>query len=298
MANTLMRLYQEVLDNQRMVVYEYELAVISGLRQFEARIVPSGEDETVTFVRDVTALRQAEKQALELALEQERVHLLTEFIRTASHEFLTPLAIINSSADLILRIEDPDHRREKVSQITQQVSHVSKLVEMLLTVVTLETLHPDKNPIDLPDLVGGLCIEMRTLPEIGDRLRSTIALDLPVVNGYPAHLRMAIRNLIENAARYSKSDAPIFLRAFAQDAEVIIEVEDTGIGISQESIGHIFDTFWRSDEAHTTPGFGLGLAITRKVVELHGGRIEVTSEVGKGSLFRIRLPAERSDVPE
>ncbi|MDL1903071.1 PAS domain S-box protein, partial [Anaerolineae bacterium CFX9] len=197
MANTLMRLYQEVLDNQRMVVYEYELAVISGLRQFEARIVPSGEDETVTFVRDVTALRQAEKQAIELALEQERMRLLTEFIRTASHEFLTPLAIINSSADLILRIEDPDHRREKVSQITQQVSHVSKLVEMLLTVVTLETLRPDKNPIDLPDLVGGLCIEMRTLAEVGDRLRSTIALDLPVVNGYPAHLRMAIRNLIE-----------------------------------------------------------------------------------------------------
>jgi signal transduction histidine kinase len=139
---------------------------------------------------------------------------------------------------------------------------------------------------------------MRTLPEIGDRLRSTIALDLPVVNGYPAHLRMAIRNLIENAARYSKSDVPIFLRAFAQDADVIIEVEDEGIGISQESIGHIFETFWRSDEAHTTPGFGLGLAITRKVVDLHGGRIEVTSEVGKGSLFRIRLPVERSNVPE
>lgn len=298
MADTLMHIYEQVLLTRRTHIHEYTLKVPSGLREFEARIMPSGEDETVTFVRDVTAVRQAERQAIALQLEQERTRLLTEFIKNASHEFLTPLAIINSSAALILRASDPEVRRQKAEQISLQVSQITKLVDMLLMMVTLETLHPDKDRVDVNELLNVISMSFQHAQHTKDRFRSEIEPNLPAIMGYEKQLRTAVRNLLENAERYSEPDAPITLRAYSADGHVVIEIKDDGVGISADSLPHIFDTFWRQDEAHTTSGFGLGLSIVRKVIDLHDGEIEVESELGKGSVFRIHLPAASPVSPD
>jgi signal transduction histidine kinase len=108
-------------------------------------------------------------------------------------------------------------------------------------------------------------------------------------------LREAVRQIVDNALRYTPDGGKIALTCGAADGNVWLEVRDTGPGIPEEDRARIFETFWREDAAHSTPGFGLGLTIARKIIALHGGKIEVESEVNVGSVFRVVLPAAPSE---
>jgi signal transduction histidine kinase len=113
--------------------------------------------------------------------------------------------------------------------------------------------------------------------------------NLAIVADY-THFRQAIHQLVDNAIRYSHDGATITIRAFERQDQVILAIKDEGIGISADEMPFIFNRFWRKDTAHTEAGLGLGLSLAQKIVELHGGKIEVESEHGKGSMFRIVLP--------
>ncbi|MEO0564912.1 MAG: sensor histidine kinase, partial [Chloroflexota bacterium] len=115
-----------------------------------------------------------------------------------------------------------------------------------------------------------------------------------VVRGNPSQLWQALVALMENAIRYTPEAGRIVLRSRHQADHAILEVEDDGIGIAEEDLARIFDRFYRVDSAHSTPGFGLGLSIAKKVIEAHKGQISVQSDVGEGSLFRITLPLHSS----
>jgi two-component system sensor histidine kinase BaeS len=114
---------------------------------------------------------------------------------------------------------------------------------------------------------------------------------LPAVQGEANLLSDAIRELLDNAVRFTPDGGAIMLRAQAQGNWLLVEVEDEGTGIAPADLARIFETFWRQDKAHTTRGFGLGLPLVQRVVELHGGHVEVESQPGEGSLFRVVLPA-------
>jgi len=124
----------------------------------------------------------------------------------------------------------------------------------------------------------GLSIELNLQP------------DLPKIQGDIAELQLALSHLLKNAISFT-SQGRISVRAFSQQNTIIVEIKDTGIGIPEDDWERIFERFYRVDQARSTPGAGLGLAITRKIIKDHDGKIEVESVLGQGSLFRITLPA-------
>jgi PAS domain S-box-containing protein len=249
-------------------------------------------------LRDVTLEQQAiaereqmREQEMEIMLEKERIHLLNQFIQHAAHEFRTPLTVINSSAALLERIEDAERRRKKAQTIQAQVQRTSNLVDMLLKMVNLESDVPEARvSVNVSQLVGGACQQTRL--KYGDHplLEWEQSLQPLRVKGNATQLLEAITQILDNAYRFTPPDGTIAVRVLSQSEKVVIEVQDTGSGIRESDIPRIFETFWRQDEAHSTPGFGLGLTIARRIAQMHDGDIEVKSQIGHGSLFRIILP--------
>lgn len=227
-----------------------------------------------------------------LALEKERLRMLTQFIRGAAHEFRTPLTIINSSASLLSKTEEPEKRRHRVKQIEQQVFGIAQLVDRLLQMSKLEAISTlNHRPVNVSTLLASIVSEISFGKDSGPDVHLEHQPDLPPAAGDAQQLQDAFYHVIENAYRLTPHDGCIRVSTAATSEHIVVEVEDTGPGIPPEHLDKIFETFWRQDmEARTTPGFGLGLSIAQKIIHLHNGHIEVESEVGKGSLFRITLP--------
>jgi signal transduction histidine kinase len=117
---------------------------------------------------------------------------------------------------------------------------------------------------------------------------STLPDDL-MIQGNLDYLYQAIASILDNAIRYTAPGGTVTLRSYQRESQIVLEVQDTGSGIDDQTLPHIFERFYRADQAHSTSGFGLGLPIAQKIVERHGGHIEVESKVAKGSVFRIVL---------
>lgn len=243
------------------------------------------------YVIDINERKQAQQRQLELLLEKERLNLLSMFIQHAAHEFRTPLSIINSSTYLMSRLEDPEQRARKARQVEEQVRLLTRLLDMLLTTARLES--PDaleQKVVDVTMLIQQVCADMSEKTGGQPRLHCEGELRLPPVIGDAHYLKVALTELLNNAIRYTPPDGTVTIAARIEEQGLWLRIEDTGCGIAPEALPHIFETFWRSDEAHTTPGFGLGLPIARRIMEYHGGEITVASEVGRGTRFEVRLP--------
>lgn len=243
--------------------------------------------------------KRAEEQRLRLRLEQERMRILTNFITKASHEFRTPLSIINNGIYLINRIADPDRQQQQLAMMKDQVDHITELVDNLATVTRLDGgVEFSQETTQINELVSVLVSELR--PET-DRKNHSVNLslqdDLPLVVGEADYLKLALRNVVLNALHYTPEDGVVTLSTHATEGTVVIEVQDTGSGISEEEQHHIFERFYRVDQAHSTRGFGLGLPISQKIIEGHGGKIEVDSQPGQGSTFRIIMPVANTKIP-
>lgn len=277
------------LKTGREVIHEYDLKIGEELRHFEARIVASGPEEVVTLVRDITELKQARQREFEIALEKERARVLTTFMQHASHEFRTPLTIINSSASLIALHEDADARQQKATRIREQVKRITALVDMILQMVRIES---GAHPMGLVHVDELLRRSVHLMQERHPKAQIVIQVEpgLPVIHGNERLLHEALEALIDNALRFSPEQGTVTISAACAADAVVITVQDEGPGIPKEEQALIFETFWRKDAAHTTPGFGLGLALARRIAELHNGTLSVESQVGQGSRFHLRLP--------
>jgi PAS domain S-box-containing protein len=295
LAEELVRSIEKVLDTSEMDVQEYRLVVDGEIIYREARTVPAAFDEVFMLIRDITERKQAEAEHLELALTRERTELLKEFVDTISHDLKTPLTIINTSLYLLERATDPVNQRVKVDQIKEQVQHLGKLIQDILTLSRLDTL-PDftAHALDINRLLLQVQAQLNALAE---ERQLTLNMDLDPnvapVWGNGEDLQRAFTNLVENALRYTLVDGTVTIRTFEQADHITIEVSDTGIGIAEADLPHIFEHFYRADQARPvdTGGTGLGLAIVKKIVNQHHGSIEVESRVGEGSTFRVTLPA-------
>jgi signal transduction histidine kinase len=246
-------------------------------------------------VQDITDKHIAEQKSFELALQREQTRLLRDFITKASHEFRTPISLINSS---IYLLEKTDERRaDRISIIRNQTTMLTNLVEHLVTMVTLDSGVTMKyRRLALNSLINMAIVAYSDALEAYS-LKLDLADDLPMINGDARYLHMALLELLENATDHTPKGSEITIRSYSPDEKTIcLEIKDTGGGIQLEDLPYIFDRFYRADESHTTRGFGLGLPIARVIIEAHHGKISVESQPGKGSTFTIRfLVADQTD---
>jgi len=240
---------------------------------------------------DITERKQIQQREFEYALEKERLRLLTDFIKDAAHEFRTPLSTINSNVYLLKASEDQDYRLRKAQQIDLQVTRIQRLVDMLLMVVRLESGYALRlSTIDIVAIITALSNDMQVRYGDAPTLIIKIEDNFPTIVGDVTYLTEAFKQILDNAYRFTSDDGELLIVAYTQNRHVWIEFHDTGAGIAENALSHIFDTFWRQDVAHSTPGFGLGLTIAKKIIEDHRGAIQVDSTLGEGTCFTVKLP--------
>jgi PAS domain S-box-containing protein len=291
---------EHLQGRQPLYEVEYRLRAKGGGWRWilsRGRVVERAEDGTPLRMTgthlDITERKMSQQQAMEVELERERMQVLLGFVRDTSHEFRTPLSIINTKLYLLERVTDPTQRSAYIRGIQAQVENIVTLLESLVLMSRLDQadIATQFSLIRLDAVLQAL--RSRIADSIQQRKLSLdfeIAADLPLIYGDYDMLARALLNILDNAIRYTPANGRVSVRAFAKEEQVWVEVQDTGIGIALEAVPHIFDSFYRVDKAHTTPGFGLGLSISQRIIARHGGTIEVESEPGAGTTLRVLLP--------
>ncbi len=217
------------------------------------------------------------------------------FVAHAAHDLRSPLAGIRLRLDMLQGHcrQDPELVQRYLGQMEQEVDYLKRLVDHLLVLSTLDAGEDaPTSALDLAPLLYEVTDEMSLLArEAGLRLTVEVPAHLPPVEANADQMRAVIRNLLDNAIKYTTRGGMITLCARG-DEKMVITVSDTGIGIPAESLPHIFERFYRVDKAHSRQqgGSGLGLAMVRSIVEARGGEIAVDSEPGRGSVFTLSLP--------
>lgn len=227
------------------------------------------------------------------------VKRIRQFSGDASHELRTPLTILRGETEVGLRwAKTTEEMRNILQSNMEEIDRMSRIIEDLLTLAKSESgeLPLSIREISLSDLLQELYLQGRTLAEpknievtLGHKVNSEI-----VIRGDDLRLRQLFLNLISNAIRYTQDNGTVNIDVDRQDTQVIIEISDNGIGIPPKHLPHIFERFYRTDEARnrSTGGTGLGLAIVKWVADAHNGTIRVTSTPDVGSTFSISLPVD------
>ncbi|MBL8157263.1 MAG: PAS domain-containing protein, partial [Anaerolineae bacterium] len=245
---------------------------------------------------NITDRKTSEAQRLELVAERQRSHVLRQFIDDASHDLRTPLATIFTSLFMLQRLVPPDLQLTRhLDTVNEQASHLRNSLDDLLLMSRLDDpdLGLDCRPLDIAQIIRDL--HSHDLPQAekqGIMLRLDVTSESVFISGHHDYLVRAIRNLVVNAFQHTPVGGTITLRVTCTGRDALIDVQDSGAGIPSEALPHIFDRFFRAEKARSTHTgrIGLGLPLTGRIVELHGGQISVQSSLGSGSLFRICLP--------
>lgn len=221
-------------------------------------------------------------------------HQLRQFTADASHELRTPVALIRTTAELTLRQDrSVDEYRSSLRRIQEEAQELTAVIESLMELTRADSGQSGFSlvPLDVRELVS----EIRTQVEPAtaqNKLDLGVHLppEVPSVLGDRGALRRLLLVLMDNAIKFTAAPGRIDLRVASASNEVVLEVEDSGIGISDRDLPRIFDRFYQVDGSRSSGGVGLGLSIARWIVECHNGRIEVHSTLGQGSVFRVFLP--------
>ena len=221
-----------------------------------------------------------------------------DFVANASHEMKTPVAGILAAAETLhdaIR-EDPAEAERFAANLAKEARRLSNLIQDLLDLARLDQVPAEARVTRMSELVR------RVVDEAGDDARekhldleSHIAADVEVA-GRPGDLELLTRNLLDNAIRYTPEGGSVAVDLLQEDGNATLSVRDSGIGIPAKDLPRIFERFYRVDKARAreTGGTGLGLSIVRHIAESHGGTVTAESELGRGSMFTVSLPARRS----
>jgi PAS domain S-box-containing protein len=253
------------------------------------------------LVQDVTERKRVEREALRSALEHETATLLAGFIRDTSHDLRTPLSVIVTNTYLLRRHLVESSQIKRLEVIDSQVKRLERLINELHMMSSLDAIQRSDlalQPLDLNQLILNVTFTNAILLR---EKNQTLQLELepeppPMIEGDESQWQLVMLNLIENAHLYSPPDSQIIVRTKRADEQVIIQVVDHGEGIASAHLPLIFDRFYKVDSARSTNrgGAGLGLAIVRKIVTLHGGTVSVESAPGNGSTFTVTMPLRPS----
>jgi signal transduction histidine kinase len=251
-------------------------------RWLRAQALPVGDDGSVLLViRDVTEAKRLDA-------------VRRDFVANASHELKTPAASIQAAAETIrtASLDDPDVIPRFAAQLEREAVRLSRIVSDLLDLSRLESGSELEEAVAVDAVLRD---EVERFEDAAAEARVALAAHaevVPRVRGSARDLALLVRNLVDNAVRYTREGGRVDVELSASDGDVVLVVRDTGLGIPQRDLPRIFERFYRVDRARSreTGGTGLGLAIVRHIVENHGGRISVRSELGRGTSFEVRLP--------
>lgn len=259
------------------------------------------EEQNARLEDDVAARTQViaeQARDLQVALEaQQELNVLQRtFVSMASHEFRTPLAIIDGSAHAALRRVnrgelDPEFIALKLSDIRRSVVRMIMLMDSTLAAARAEDagFHPNIQPLDPRSVVEEIC---RNHAQATPTHR--VNLDIAAAPGEmlvdQSALAQIVSNLVSNAVKYSPTADSVDVRVWQDGADVMIAVQDHGVGIPEDEIARLCDRFFRASTSTGIPGTGIGLNLVKILLESHCGRIEVTSRVGEGTRFVVALP--------
>jgi PAS domain S-box-containing protein len=272
--------------------FEADLMMSPILPQHGERV-----SSVVCSLRDITPRKQMERELRDALMKEREVsEFKTRFISRASHEFRTPLAMIATSSDLLKNYSErmtEEQRAARLERIQTEIAHLTAMLDDLLNISKAQEIGPDSlhaSPFDLGELFDETVDDMRS--GLGmDRHFEIVREDGPCAYvGDRKLLRRALVNLISNALKYSDAGTPIRVELARHAHDVIIKVEDSGIGIPEADKKQLFEPFHRGANVAQISGTGLGLAIVKQVVDLHNGSILVDSAESHGSCFTITLP--------
>jgi two-component system, OmpR family, sensor histidine kinase SenX3 len=276
----LREMVSEVARSRQIDTTEIETSVPTRFLRLTA--APAGDDGSVLLVvTDVTESRRVES-------------VRRDFVANASHELKTPAASIQAVAETLMHAakDDPEAVPRFAAQLEREAVRLSRIVADLLDLSRLESGSVLDQRVRLDAVVRD---EGQRFVDAAKEAGLELDLDAPgapVVLGSARDLSLLVRNLIDNAIRYTLPDGRVRVQVAIEDGGVFLRVEDTGIGIPSRDLPRVFERFYRVDRARSreTGGTGLGLAIVKHVAENHGGSVRVQSELGRGSTFEIRLP--------
>jgi two-component system phosphate regulon sensor histidine kinase PhoR len=263
-----------------------QVALGNGAQPYRARAVPVGENGVYGVA--LILIDQSELQRLGRARR--------DFVANISHELRTPITSIRLLVDTLQSqaVADPETRSDLLAKIAVETETLSQLSQELLDLAQIESGQAMVRLV--PASVAQLAAEVveRLAPQ-AERKRQTVAVEIaPDLTALADvdQVKRALGNLLHNAIKFTPPTGSVSVRAAAQEGDVMIEVADTGPGISPQDLPRVFERFFRGDRSRPSGGTGLGLAIAKHVVEAHGGRIWVESEgrPGHGAVFRFTLP--------
>jgi signal transduction histidine kinase len=221
------------------------------------------------------------------------------FIDTLSHELKTPLTSIIAAAGLLEEefqtIADESHRKLIQTIMRNANSLEIRLAELLEIVKTGSgKIQLQFEPVDMKSLILGTCMQISPLIRNKEQQLNTELPDtLPIIQGDGPRLEQVLINLLNNATKFTPNGGKITIKAHSQDKGLVVQVEDDGVGIAKDKQDMLFKPYSRLNaDRQRHPGLGLGLALSKQVVELHGGRIWVESDTGAGSKFYFFLPMQ------
>jgi PAS domain S-box-containing protein len=305
----------------------------NGLRTLEVRVSPllnpwGAERGHIVIVRDITEHRLAEQQAIDLALEQEKVKLLHEFIDITSHDLNTPLTTLRISTDLLRIYTErlPGYLGRSSRGAAPNGGDAGADLDKLVQSIMANGNRIHESTIRLHHLVSEMLEMVRLDKEIklepvtaclNEVTRQTVALCGPAATEKgvilifdpdpaldslymeSAQFDVALQHVTRNAITYTPAGGAVTLRTQCVAEGALVEISDTGIGIAADDLPYIFDRFYRADKSRNTQtgGMGLGLAIVKRIVEAHHGCIEVESKPGRGTTFRIFVPIAGVSTP-
>ncbi len=251
-----------------------------------ARVIGEGDEVigVVTTIRDITREKEIDK-------------MKTELVSMVAHELRSPLTSVSGFSELLL--DESVTREQSVEYaaiILKEANRLSELINKFLDISKIEAgkSQVKKAPVQLREIVDKvLDVNLYQAEKSNIAVSLKVSNNLPMVYADRDMIEQVVLNLFSNAVKYSPENAAVEIRLKEFDAEIAVEIEDTGYGISEDALPRIFDKFYRAtdnEKVRDVSGTGLGLSLVKEIVELHGGRVIVRSKVGKGSTFGFVLP--------
>jgi two-component system, OmpR family, phosphate regulon sensor histidine kinase PhoR len=294
--STLDRLIADTLRTGQPTRSELSLTNLptSGERHIAVSAVPirqpaDGTTGAVVLFHDVTELKRLDE-------------VRRDFVANVSHELRTPLSILRGYIETLL--DNPKTSREELSRVLNIMERHSKrlglLVDDLLSLAQLESSNTKLELSEVPvrELFKNVIHDWKE--KLGAK-NLKVVVDLPpdvqTIRADETRLQEVLYNLLENAVKYSRENGEIRLQVERRDSETVFSVSDDGVGISKDQLPRIFERFYRADKARSRElgGTGLGLAIVKHIAQLHGGRVEAESELGRGTTIRVVLPMRNDE---
>lgn len=286
----------------RLAASETSVEIQGTLRHDEigemARAVVVFRNNAIDLAQNRYALAQQAAQLQEKLAEEQRLMLLQRnFVSMASHEFRTPLAIIDGHAQRFISMRDrltADELTQRARKVRSTVGRMTQLINNLIGSARLIdgrielNYHPTR--VDLGVLLQDICHLQRELTPDAQILDELAPPPL-LVYGDVSLLSQAFGNLLSNAVKYSPDAGLIRVTALKQDAEIVVVVEDHGIGIPENEVSQVFERYYRGSNTTGVVGSGVGLYLVKTIVELHKGSVTLNSREGDGSLFSVQLAA-------